>query len=389
MTSTDHFLESRVDVDNTTRSAITAICEGEPPNGLDPDARDPLAELYRVAVDGFERNGKAGAQAAVGSYLKANPTARQAMAGDPKAQLEVWTADRLLTEEFPEPVWAVPDLLPVGLGILAGRPKVGKSWLALQIAQAVATGGRALGQVVKCGPVLYLALEDPPRRLQTRMHAQHWPRGTDADFLTLGEYAEQMGDLRGDGGKRLAAQIERRRYRLVVIDTLSRAIFGDQNDAEVMTAALTPIQEAAHAHEVAILVIDHHRKGFGGDADAIGDILGSTAKGAMLDTAWGLYRERGRSGAKLQVVGRDVEERTLALHFDPELSCWQSDGDADELDLTERREEIIAMLRAVGPMGATELARAIDQDKGNTYRRLQDLVGAGQVVRDGNRYAVP
>jgi len=302
---------------------------------------------------------------------------------------QVWTADRLLTEAFPEPVWAIPEVLPVGLTILAGKPKVGKSWLALQIAQAVAAGGRALGYAVQRGPVLYLALEDPPRRLQTRMLAQHWPVGTEADFLTLGDYAAQVGDLSGEGAERLAQQVQQEAYRLVVIDTLSRAIFGDQNDVAVMTAALTPIQETAHELDIAVLLIDHHRKSFGTDADAVGDILGSTAKGAMCDTAWGLYRERGKGGAKLQVIGRDVIEHTIALHFDGLTSCWQSDGDAEQLEMTERREEIIEALRDLGPMGASELARVIDQDRGNTYKRLQDLVGAGQVVRQEKRYAIP
>lgn len=302
---------------------------------------------------------------------------------------EVWTAKQLLTTDFAEPTWVIPELLPAGLTILAGRPKVGKSWLGLQTALSVVTGGRALGRSVQRGPILYLALEDPPRRLRSRMRAQGWPIEADADFLTLGDFAQRVGDLRRDGGDRLALKIQQRGYRLVVMDTLSRAIHGDQNDAEAMTAALTPLQETAHEHEVAILMIDHHRKSFGKDPDAIADILGSTAKGAMLDTSWGLYRERGKAGAKLQVVGRDVVERTMALHFDVQTSCWQSDGDADELELTERRQEIIDTLAEFGPIGVSELARAINQDKANTHRRLQDLVGAGLVVRRGNLYAIP
>ncbi len=72
--------------------------------------------------------------------------------------------------EWPEPTWAVPGLLPAGLCIFAGKQKAGKSWLALQIAQAVATGGHVLGQQIERGPILYLALEDIPRRLQDRMN---------------------------------------------------------------------------------------------------------------------------------------------------------------------------------------------------------------------------
>ena len=78
---------------------------------------------------------------------QADPAAHQAAhavlarkwRADPDAPiLDLLTADEILTAAWPEPVWAIPGLLPVGLTILAGRPKVGKSWLALQIALAVA-----------------------------------------------------------------------------------------------------------------------------------------------------------------------------------------------------------------------------------------------------------
>ncbi len=76
------------------------------------------------------------------------------------------SAAELLATEFPDPRWAVPGLIPEGATVLAARPKIGKSWLMLATAIAVASGGRALGHV-PCPPgdVLYLALEDTHRRL--------------------------------------------------------------------------------------------------------------------------------------------------------------------------------------------------------------------------------
>src|SRR5882762_5639351 len=66
--------------------------------------------------------------------------------------------------------YAVPELLPMGLIILAGKQKIGKSWLDLNLGIAIATGGIALSKW-KCeqGDVLYLALEDNDRRMQTRL----------------------------------------------------------------------------------------------------------------------------------------------------------------------------------------------------------------------------
>ncbi|MDY6876791.1 MAG: AAA family ATPase [Chloroflexota bacterium] len=307
--------------------------------------------------------------------------------------LDLLTAHTILTTVWPAPVWAIPDLLPAGLTILAGKPKVGKSWLALQIAQSVATGGFALGEHVDAGPILYLALEDSPARLQARMRKQNWSLNLHADFMVLGQFAKQIDDLRNGGGERLALQIERVGYRLVVIDTLSRSCYGDQSDVEQMTAALTPIQEMAHEGNCAVLVIDHHRKAFGADPDAIGDILGSTAKSAMADCIWGLYKERGKAGAKLAITGRDVEERTLALTWDFLTGCWQVEGDADELALTERRQGILDALAGMGRASLKDIASVVEQPKSHTHSRLQDLFNANLVVRieQGNRvyYELP
>jgi hypothetical protein len=81
-----------------------------------------------------------------------------------------WTARGLLEHEFPEQRYAVPGLISEGLNLLVGAPKLGKSWLAMNVAAAVAFGGVALDKInVTRGEALYLALEDPPRRLQRRL----------------------------------------------------------------------------------------------------------------------------------------------------------------------------------------------------------------------------
>jgi hypothetical protein len=299
------------------------------------------------------------------------------------------TADDILTTDWPEPVWAVPDLLPVGLAILAGRPKVGKSWLGLQVAQAVGAGGVALGKQVERGPVLYLALEDPPQRLQERMVKQNWPRGLPVEFLPMGRFVDEIGDLRNGGGECLARQIQARRYRLIVVDTLSRSVWGDQNDAADMTIALTPLQEMAHAQNCAVILIDHHRKGNGFDPDAINDILGSVAKGAMTDTAWGLYQERGKAGASLAIIGRDVEAQTLALTFDGLTGCWQCEGSADALEITENRQAILDAVQGMETAGLMDIAEAVERNRGNVYKDLQSLVNAGLLVKSGSDYSVP
>jgi hypothetical protein len=216
------------------------------------------------------------------------------------------------------------------------------------------------------------------------MRKQRWADGLPAQFMTIGSFYEQVGDLRDGGGERLAGSIAFHRFGLVVVDTLSRAIIGDQNDIDTMTRALEPAQVIAHRLNCALLLVDHHRKGRFGDPNAIADILGSTAKGAMADSIWGLYREPGKAGAKLQIVGRDFEERTLALTFHVQTGSWQCEGEANTLNITERRKEIIDALEALGSVTLSELCEALDQNRGNTYKRLQDLTAKGVVTRQGH-----
>lgn len=81
-----------------------------------------------------------------------------------------WTADELMAMDFPDPKWAVPGMLAEGVNLLAGPPKAGRSWRSLSLALAVASGNRAFGSIdVQADSVLYLALEDTPCRLKSRM----------------------------------------------------------------------------------------------------------------------------------------------------------------------------------------------------------------------------
>ena len=81
-----------------------------------------------------------------------------------------FTATELMEMELPPVTWVVPDVLPEGVTILGGKPKMGKSWMAYGLAVSVATGGVALGnKQVERGEALYLALEDNPRRLRKRL----------------------------------------------------------------------------------------------------------------------------------------------------------------------------------------------------------------------------
>src|SRR5215216_2276567 len=130
------------------------------------------------------------------------------------------SAAALMDKELPPVKWAVSGVLPEGVAILAGKPKMGKSWLALGLCVSVAAGGYALGKIpAQCGGALYLGLEDQERRLQRRLKkilageaapgglevTWSWPRLDQGGVEALRNYLK-----------------ERPATRLLVIDTLKK-----------------------------------------------------------------------------------------------------------------------------------------------------------------------
>ena len=290
-----------------------------------------------------------------------------------------WTPTELLTTRFPEPRWAVPGLIPEGLTVLAGRPKLGKSWLALQVSHAKAIGGQVFGQAVTQGRVLYVALEDNPRRLQERLETIGWETGQDeATFVFECDAVT------------LERHLEHERPALVVLDTLSRywsAVGWDQNDVTHMTAAMADLHSKAAQDGLAIIGVDHHNQAAGkkDERDAVQDVLGSTGKVAVADTILGLYRQRGEKDAHLAITGRDVDERELLLRQDHRTLCWDliPDGQA-----RKGTEEVLAVLQAATDgLSLSAVAKAADLNKGSVSRVLADLLNVARLVTfDGDRY---
>jgi hypothetical protein len=265
--------------------------------------------------------------------------------------LKVIPSKEILAKMFPPMPWVVPDYLPPGLAFLYGKPKLGKSWLGLQLALSVLSGGKMFDKDIEAGGVLYLALEDSERRLKARMKLQGWPNEKSIDFMLFDAFRDQIGTLNSSGGKRLLAYVESQKYRLVVVDTFSRAVQGDQLKADEMTAAIGPLQQSALARDIALLIIDHEPKG--GDS-----LFGSIAKFGILDTQWRLYRGPGTQEIKLDITGRDVDEYSLRLVFDKSAYYWRCEGQAWEIERTERRQQILDILPEMGPTNLAGIAKA-------------------------------
>jgi RecA-family ATPase len=283
--------------------------------------------------------------------------------------------------EYPDIDWVVPDYLAPGLTFLAGKPKVGKSWLALQLALSVMSGGKIFDKDVKAGRVLILALEDNERRLNDRMKKQAWEiRPGYVDFMMADTFREQITALNAGGAKRLLRFIEKSKYRLVIVDTYSRAIQGDQLDAGEMTEAIGPLQQYALSKSVALVFIDHMPKN-SISQNPIDHIYGSVAKAGITDLLWGLYKEQGKAGAKLAITGRDVAETELKLMFDLRGFYWHCEGNALDVEMTDRRKKIIEALRDLGRSQLKAIAETAGQRENHCHERLQDLVNAGKVKR--------
>jgi hypothetical protein len=292
--------------------------------------------------------------------------------------------------ELREPKWAVSGLLPEGLNILGGKPKMGKSWMALGLSIAVATGGVVLGSIpVEGGDVLYLALEDNPRRLQSRLKKV---LGVGApvvlDRLTL---VTEWPRLDNGGLTLIRGWLEEHpKARLVVIDTWARIkprirTNGSAYDEDY--ASVEGLQQLAGELGVAILIITHLRKM---DADDPLDTLNATlgfSGGA--DSILILKRERGRYDANLFVSGRDVEEQDLALQWDADIAAWAIIGNAEEYRLSEARKEIIDVLRGAGkPQTPKDVADLLGKAHGTVKKLMWEMSKDGELTSSDGKYAI-
>lgn len=302
----------------------------------------------------------------------------------------IYPAHQLLNSNFSQPVQTVPELLSSGLGILAGRPKIGKSWMGLQLALSVGSGGMFLGKQLNKAAVLYLALEDSPRRLKDRMNNLLWPNDPSikVDFIVLSDFLQLIGPFHKNGAINLRDNfIKSVGYKLVIIDTLSRAFLGinDIDRNQEVTKALSPIQEIGQQMDCSILILDHHNKGAEGrDPNPINDILGSTAKAAVLDTAWGLYREKGKHTASLMVTGRDVEEQTLTIKRDYVTMAWQLENPTSNspLHLSPIQTKLLDYIRDNGPTVFADFYKNGGFNRGNAWQAIQELLALGEVNKD-------
>ena len=217
--------------------------------------------------------------------------------------------------------FVVDTLLSQGLHILAGSPKVGKSWLALWLAVTVAKGEPVWNMTTRQGTTLYLCLEDSVLRIQNRLFEITEDAPDSVHFCTecalIGQGLEEQVEVF------LTAHPD---TMLVIIDTLQ--MIRPIHDATYANdyRDLSVLKRLADKHGIAILLIHHLRKEKA--EDVFHRISGTTAISGAVDSSFTLVEEKRGSGkAKLSCIGRDIEYRELTLERNGE-NVWDLAADS-------------------------------------------------------------
>ena len=301
------------------------------------------------------------------------------------AYLHTVTFDQLMDSVFQGKPAVIENFLYPGVYLLAGAPKIGKSFLVAQIAYHVSAGKELWGYIVHPGTVLYLALEDDERRLQNRMFRMFDVEGTSA--LYFATHAKMIG--RGLDEQLEGFIGEHRDTRLIIIDTLQKVretvkdAYSYANDYEIIGRLKT----FAGKYGICVLLVHHTRKQPAGDSFEM--ISGTTGLLRCADGALLMQKEKRTSyTATLDVVGRDQPDQRLYLIKDPEHLNWELDHTENEL----WKQQPDALLNAVAKLvsaespewegSPTELSEILSQDIAANRLTKHLNVNAGRLLEE-------
>ena len=279
----------------------------------------------------------------------------------------------------------IDGLLYSGAYILAGAPKIGKSFLVAQLAYHVSTGQRLWGYEVHQGTVLYLALEDNFQRIQSRMFMMYGV--ADTASLHFATAANKIGNGLDEQLENFIK--EHPDTKLVIIDTMQKIreaggeAYSYANDYEVVGK----LKRLADACGVCLLLVHHTRKQ---QADDKFDMIsGTNGLSGAADGAFLLQKEKRTDGtATLDVVGRDQQDQRLYLIKDKEHLTWTLERMETELWVEPPDpvlEAVAAFITAERPSWggtATELAAALQVDMKPNALAMRLNVRAGKLATD-------
>jgi hypothetical protein len=217
----------------------------------------------------------------------------------------ITSAAALKDAAFKNTEFIVKDLLPAGLTILMGSPKMGKSWLALHMADCITIGFPVFGYRAEKSAVLYYTLEDSVRRCKFRLGKIKSAWSPDLYFCEEARGAASvMAGIRATGA------------RVVFIDTfMAFSDIEDNNSYAETTRKVRELKRIADTLGVAVVIV-HHKKKDGRGGDWMEEAIGSQGLTGAADCVISLKRRRGESDAVLLVTGRDVSDRHIDIRWD-------------------------------------------------------------------------
>jgi hypothetical protein len=245
----------------------------------------------------------------------AKPTLEVAEPEPRRSLLEsAFDAKWLMQQEFPPIRYVVKDLIPEGLGILAGPPKIAKSWLVLGIALDVSGGQPALGCIpTEQRPVFYAALEDGKRRLQNRLitlgATNPSPNLTFITTAPSGDIVHMIGEyLNAHAGE----------APVIFLDTWGKAVrpaVSGETTYERDYKVAGGLKALADAHPGSSIIVVHHtRKAQPGDF--IDAVSGTQGIAGAADTILVLRRGRGETTGTLSATSRDTSEGEYRVNLE-------------------------------------------------------------------------
>jgi len=302
------------------------------------------------------------------------------------------SAEQIMAMELPPQRHLVKGIIAVGCNLLAGKPKIGKSWLALQIAISVSLGKPLFDSfAVDKKEVLYLALEDNRRRIKKRLsmtlkESDHphnlffvtdCPRASNGGLMLIENFLQTQHDP-----------------GLIIIDTLAR--FRDvpgsnKNSYLADYEAISSLKKIADSHEITILIIHHLRKYDNAD-DPLDNISGTTGLSGATDANIVLARDRKSNIATMYVEGRDIERQEIGLKFERDTVSWCLTSPIEKL--SPERREIVELLQKAKTenktMSPKEIADTLGK-KRETIRQLLMKMTADDEVESVGRgaYTIP
>ena len=232
-----------------------------------------------------------------------------------KARFDSIDGASLMEKDLPRKKFIINSLLASGLSIIAGSPKIGKSWLVLDWCVRIAKGEDVWNLNTDSGTTLYLSLEDDESRLQDRLTAitDEVPRNVHfvTDCSKLDEKLEEQLRTFVD---------EHMDTVLIIIDTfqLIRSANKDSNYSNDYLE-VQKLKKLADELKIAILLVHHLRKQ--GDSDPINEISGTNGIAGCADALFVLKKSnRTQDNATYSVREEILRTEKLSLHFQKRIA---------------------------------------------------------------------